>query len=161
MKVLVDLRSRYAKDLRDRKEVCRLVKFCLVGLSGVVVSVVSLWFFTDVAGLFYVISAILSHIFSVTNNFVWNQTWTFRDRSQVSRFSVVFRRWIRFLLTTGIAAGLFVGILTLLTEVFGLYYIASALCAIAVATPVNFLTSNYWVWRHHPEDSQSNVPKEH
>jgi putative flippase GtrA len=98
-----------------------------------------------VAGLFYLISAILSHVFSVKNNFIWNQTWTFRDRSQGSGFSVVFGRRGRFLLTTGIAATLFVGILTLLTEVFGLYYIASALCVIAVATPANFLTSKYWV----------------
>jgi hypothetical protein len=95
-KTLTEPRCLNVKGLRDGKEVCRLVKSCLVGLSGVVFSVGSLRFLTDVAGLFYVISAILSHLFSVTNNFIRNQTWTFRDRSQGCRFSVVFGRWIRF-----------------------------------------------------------------
>ncbi|MDM8000434.1 MAG: GtrA family protein [Dehalococcoidia bacterium] len=149
----------HIRDLRGQ-DILRLVKFCLVGLSGVFVSVGTLWLLTDVAGLFYVMSAILSHVLSVTNNFAWNQIWTFRDRSRGIRFSVIVIRWFKFLLTTGIAAGLFLGILTLLTEVFGLYYIVSALCAIAIATPVNFLTSNFWVWKHSEKLGQNDIAKE-
>ena len=135
-------------------------KFCLVGLSGVGVSVGSLYLFTEVFGLFYVISAIISHVLSVTNNFVWNQTWTFRDRSGATQFSVIVSRWLKFLFSTALAAGVFLGILTLLTEVFGLYYIVSALCAIAVATPVNFLASTMWVWKTAPAKSQSTISEE-
>ena len=144
----------------EKKEVCRIIKFCLVGLSGVGVSVGSLWLLTEVVGLFYIISAIVSHVLSVTNNFVWNQTWTFRDRSQTTHFSGIFGRWLKFLFSTAIAAGVFLGILTLLTEVFGLYYIVSALCAIGVATPVNFLASTFWVWKLPPEKPRASISKE-
>ena len=159
MKTVAELHNPYVKAFKSQ-DVLRLVKFCLVGLSGVVVSVASLWLLTDVIGLFYVVSAIVAHVLSVTNNFAWNQAWTFRDRSHGVPFAVIFKRWVKFLLTTGLAAGLYLGILTLLTEVFGLWYILSSLCAIAVSTPVNFLVSNYWVWKHSPASSRIDTPKE-
>jgi len=161
MKIFVDLRSRYAKDLRGRKEVCRLVKFCLVGLSGVVVGIGTLKLFTDFVGLHYVASAIIAQILSVTSNFTLNRVWTFRDRPKEGGLPNIATEWLKYLLSSSLALGVNLGVLALLTEVFGLYYILSALCAIAVATPLNFVASNYWVWRHSPEQSRSNVPKEH
>lgn len=57
--------------------------------------------------------------------------------------------------------GLLSSIETLMAEVFSLYYMIFALCAIAVVASVNFLASNFWVSRHYPEEFRSNVPKEH
>ena len=121
----------------------------------------SLWLLTEVAGLFYVISAVFAHILSVTNNFTWNQMWTFSDRQDEYHSPNIVKRWTKFLLSTSVAAGVYLGMLTLLTEVFGLYYIVSALCAIALATPINFLASNFWVWELSPNKSAVSLTKEH
>jgi len=131
----------------------RLTKFCFVGLSGVGVGVGSLWLLTEVAGLFYVVAAVIAFILSVVNNFTWNRIWTFRDRSRGSDISAMLGQWFKFLLSNSGTLGVNLGILTLLTEVFGVQYILSALCAIAVVTPLNFLISTLWVWRLSPARS--------
>jgi len=38
-------------------------------------------------------------------------------------------------------------VLGLLTEVFGVYYLLSNLCGIAVATLWNYLVNTWWTWR--------------
>ena len=135
------------------KEWRRLAKFCFVGLSGVGVGLGSLWLLTEVAGLFYVVAAVIAFILSVVNNFTWNRIWTFRDRSRGSDISAMLGQWFKFLLSNSGTLGVNLGILTLLTEVFGVQYILSALCAIAVVTPLNFLISTLWVWRLSPARS--------
>lgn len=128
------------------KEIRRIIKFGLVGLSGVGISIGILWLFTDVVGLFYIISAVVAHVLSVNNNFVWNHVWTFNDRVSGEHLSSTISRWLKFQLTTLAVAAVYLGVLTLLTEVFNVFYIASSLCAILVAFPTNFLTSTFWVW---------------
>lgn len=142
------------------QDISRLVKFCLVGLSGVVVGIGTLKLFTDVVGLYYVASAVIAQIVSVTTNFALNRVWTFRDRPKRNGLPTVAGEWLKYQLSSSLALGVNLGVLTLLTEVFGIYYILSALCAIAVATPLNFLASNYWVWRHSPAKFRSNMTKE-
>ncbi len=138
----------------------RLLKFCLVGFSGVFVALGTLKFFTDVAGLHYVGSALISQITSVTTNFTLNRVWTFGDRPKMNTPLNIAREWFKYLISSSLALGVNLGVLTLLTEVFGLYYILSALCAIAVATPLNFLVTNFWVWRHSPQLSRIEASKE-
>ena len=48
----------------------RLFKFCIVGLSGIVVSESFLWFFPKITSLFYFVSAAaLSSELAIINNF--------------------------------------------------------------------------------------------
>ena len=147
-----------------REEVGTLLRFCLVGLSGVGVSLGTLFVLKE-AGVYLLVSAIFAHIFSVTNNFAWNNLWTFRGRFRPTSIRHLLERWLKFLLSTTLAAGVFLGMLHLLTDVFGLFYVLAALCAIAVSTPANFLASNFWVWKrsrvsaqHESEPPRSGLP---
>ncbi len=160
MKIATELSRPNLKTLTSH-DALRLVKFCLVGLSGVFVGLGTLKFFTDVAGVHYVGSALIAQITSVTSNFALNRLWTFADRPKDSGPLNVAREWFKYLISSSMALGVNLGVLALLTEVFGLYYILSALCAIAIATPLNFLASNYWVWRHSPAKSRIEMSKEH
>ena len=134
-----------------QKDAWRIAKFCMVGLSGVGVATASLWLARDIVGLSLIISGVVAHLTSVTSNFVWNQVWTFNDRRESAPAATVFRRWLKYLLTTLVAAGIYLAVLTLLTDVVGIHHLLSSLCGIAVATPVNFLASNLWVWKTAPE----------
>lgn len=159
MKTAAVLRPSHIKALRSQ-DLLRLVKFCLVGLSGVVVGLGTLKLFTDVVGIHYVVSALIAQITSVTSNFILNRIWTFGDRPKINTPLNIAREWFKYLISSSLALGVNLGVLALLTEVFGLYYIISSLFAIAVATPLNFLVSNYWVWRHSPAKSRIDLPKE-
>ena len=57
-----------------------------------------------------------------------------------------FRRPLRFLLVGGLGTLIYLGILLLLTEAAGLWYLLSAVVGIFVATVWNFTMNNYWVF---------------
>lgn len=131
-----------------RGELRRFLKFCLVGALGVVVNVGLLWLLTEFLGLFYVLSAAVSIETSILFNFALNDLWTFRDRRQLG--SNTLARALKYNLTCALGVGINLGILALLTEVFGVYYIISNLIGIAGATLWNFTISTLWTWRAKP-----------
>ena len=118
----------------------------MVGLSGVGVNELILWLFTELLGLHYVLSAALGAEVAIINNFCWNEVWTFRDRATVGRFER-FRRFLKFNLSRVAGILIALGVLTLLTEVFGVHYLVSNLFAILIAFIWNYLLSVGWVWR--------------
>lgn len=131
----------------DTKEHLRFFKFCMVGLSGIVISEGVLWFFTEIASLLYLISAVLSSELVIINNFIWNDIWTFRDRISDPSVKAALRRFLRFNLARigGIAIGLIV--LAILTEAFRIHYLISNLFAICVTVLWNYFMSTHLVWK--------------
>jgi dolichol-phosphate mannosyltransferase len=60
-------------------EMDRLVKFSIVGLSGVFVNEGFLWGFVRFLGWDKILSNIIATELSILNNFIWNDLWTFKD----------------------------------------------------------------------------------
>jgi len=132
--------------MKRKGELWRFLKFCLVGLSGVFVNMGLLWVLTEVAGLFYLLSAAISIETSIISNFILNNYFTFSDRRS-SGVKSFFNRLVKFNLVSLVGLGINMGVLWLLTEVFGLYYLLSNLCGIAVATLWNYLVNTWWTWK--------------
>ena len=77
----------------------RLVKYSLVGLSGVGVDMLILYLLSDptTLGLGLTRSKIVAAEVAILNNFVWNDRWTFRDVSLHDRgVAAWFRRLLKF-----------------------------------------------------------------
>jgi len=123
----------------------RFLKFCAVGAVGVLVNEGLLWLLTDVSGLFYLYSAIVSIEASIVTNFILNNIWTFRNRLLAS--GTIFARFLKYNLACLIGIGLNVSVLWWLTEILGMYYLISNLFGIAVAVIWNYSASVRWVWR--------------
>jgi dolichol-phosphate mannosyltransferase len=132
--------------MRRKGELLRFLKFCLVGGSGVLVNMGLLWLLTELAGLFYLLSAAISIETSIISNFILNDYFTFRDRRSPTAKSFL-NRLLKFNLVSLAGLGLNMGVLWLLTEVFGMYYLLSNLCGIAVATLWNYLVNTWWTWK--------------
>jgi len=132
--------------MKRKGELRRFLKFCLVGGSGVFVNMGLLWVLTEIAGLFYLLSAAISIETSIISNFILNNQFTFRDRGS-SGVKSFFNRLVKFNLVSLVGLGINMGVLWLLTEVFGLYYLLSNLCGIAVATLWNYLVNTWWTWK--------------
>jgi dolichol-phosphate mannosyltransferase len=138
---------KHIYSLMGRKgELLRFAKFCLVGLSGVLVNMGLLWLLTEFAGLFYLLSAAISIESSIISNFTLNDYFTFRDRRSPTLKSFL-SRLVKFNLVSLAGLALNMGVLGLLTEVFGVYYLLSNLCGIVVATLWNYLVNTWWTWR--------------
>jgi len=126
-------------------ELARFIKFCLVGASGVLVNIGLLALLTEVAGLFYILSATIGIEVSIITNFLLNNYFTFADRRHGQRS--LFNRLLRFNLVSLAGVGINLGILGLFTEVWGVFYIVSNLIGIVAATIWNYLVNNWWTWK--------------
>ena len=124
----------------------QLFKFSLVGASGVLVNEGILWLLTESVGLHYLASATVAIETSVINNFVWNDIWTFRER-RAPGWKARLLRLSKFNLVSAIGIAINLGVLWLLTGVFGIHYLVSNLCGIAVAMIWNFIANVSWTWR--------------
>lgn len=133
-------------------ELRRFVKFCLVGGSGVLVNMGLLWFLTEVAGLFYLLSSVIAVEAAIANNFVWNELWTFHDRRRPGSHERL-KRLAKFNAVSIGGLGINVAVLWFLTERLGLYYLVSNLFGIAAATLWNFFMNAVWTWRTSPPSS--------
>jgi len=132
--------------MRSSGELKRFLSFCAVGLSGVLVNMGLLWFLTEVTGLLYLISAVISIEAAIISNFALNSRLTFRDRYGKGIVPNL-RRLLKFNLVSlgGLAINL--GVLWLLTDIAGVYYLLSNLAGIATATLWNYVLSTWWTWR--------------
>jgi dolichol-phosphate mannosyltransferase len=146
---LVRLRSdgRLEK-FQEQFPIGRFLKFGAVGFSGVFVDLGVFWILSNGLGLAAVTATILSAEVAVLNNFIWNDRWTFGDRSiqQPGRRSMV-RRFLKFnvLCLVGIVLqGTLVG---LMSKVAGVPAIGAKLLAIALVMLWNFWINLKLSWR--------------
>lgn len=62
----------------------KVVRFVISGGTATLVNVLSLYIFTDLMGIYYVISAILSYITSFIVSFSMQKYWTFKENSSIN-----------------------------------------------------------------------------
>ena len=120
------------------KKYAQLIKFLIVGSTGVVVNTSILWILTEKTGLFYVLSGVIATQTAIINNFLLNNFWTWKRRDKKHSF---IRRMVTFNIVS--LAGLVITVFTLwtLTEA-GIYYIISNLIGIVLATTWNFIAND-------------------
>jgi len=130
--------------IRSEHEIRRLLKFCLVGASGVLVNIGTYWIMTRPVGVRDVIAEPISIELSILTNFVLNDIWTFRDRRADGSMPI---RAVKFNLICGAGAAINFGVWYLLTRAFDFYDMFALLIAIAVAMTFNFALNKWWTWR--------------
>ena len=120
------------------------MKFCLTGLSGVVVNLGSFGILLEFGVHKYLASPIAIES-SVVSNFLINNYWTFADRNLSSREQV---RGLRFhlvsLLALGVSYSTFVVLSLLLPQVNPLWLQG---CGIVPGTLVNYFLNSWWTFR--------------
>ncbi|MFA4860795.1 glycosyltransferase [Methanoregula sp.] len=127
------------------KEWERVIKFGLVGLTGIVVNMGLLYYLKEYVGLYYLVASFIAIEISILNNFLWNDLWTFRTQEKQKLSS----RWHRLLAFNLVSAGgvvINLGLLYLFTSVFGVYYLISNLIGILVAFLWNFIINRNITW---------------
>lgn len=132
--------------MRTSGEFARILKFGIVGGSGIGINVGVLYLFTESGGLPYIVSAIFSWEAAILSMFSMHEIWTFHDL-RTAGLSNVLKRALRFNMLRLVSLLLNLSILALLTELLDIYYLLSALVAITIVVIWNYLTSLNLVWR--------------
>jgi putative flippase GtrA len=118
----------------------QLGRFAVVGASGYVVNLAVFWLAVNGLALDHRVAATLAFLVAVTNNFLWNRTWTFRIghgrmHAQALRF-----------LTVSVGGFLInLAVLELLITA-GLPALPAQAIAVAVAMPFNFVANRLWTF---------------
>jgi len=125
----------------------RFLKFCLVGGGGVILNMGMLYLFTDIVGLYYLLSSIVAIEIAILNNFFWNDIWTWRDRRAKGPVQFL-KRLLKYNVSANLSS--FVGnIVTLwiLTSILGWYYMYANVVGIMVGVILNFSLNDRWTYR--------------
>ena len=140
MKVLKSLGAYLENNLLH----VRVLKFAVVGLSGIVVNMAVLFFCTEILKIIYWISSIIAIEISIITNFMLNDVWTWKERSKKR----LLHRITQYHISVGFTAIVFNWLLLiLLTEIFNVYYLLSNLIGILVGTASNFVLNDLWTFR--------------
>ena len=116
----------------------QLAKFATVGATGYAVNLAVYTALLRGADWHYVYAATVSFLVAVTNNYLWNRLWTFRDQ----RGHVGFQG-LRFFTVAVVAYGANLGILSALIAL-GMDKVAAQAIAIVLVTPLNFIGNKLW-----------------
>lgn len=127
-------------------ELGMLIKFMLVGLSGVVVNVGVYWLLTRFGGLaaYDYLAVVIGIEVSIITNFILNDTFTFAKRRAGKPFM---GRLLKFNLICLTGAAIQWGLFMLFTRVFGVYDLLSNFIGIVVAFLWNYFVNRNWTWK--------------
>jgi len=133
---------------RELEEVAiTLPRYIAVGIGGVAIGMAAIWYFTEVAGLYYLISGSLGAFLSISNDFIFNEIWTFSHRRRGKLFTTMLaKRFARFIASKTVGFLIAISALAFLTQVVGFHYLVSNFFAIATSFVWNYTTSTFWVW---------------
>lgn len=132
---------------RFRRQCARFGKFNLVGLLGAALQLLMFELLFRCFELSGAAAAALSVEIAVLHNFIWHERFTWKDREPagLSQRSV---RLLRFHLGNGLVPIAVNALLVFcLVEQLGAPAVPSALAAIAMCAPLNFLLADLWVYR--------------
>ncbi|MER8099923.1 GtrA family protein [Kitasatospora sp. NPDC094016] len=128
-----------------------VVKFGLVGLSGVVVNFAVFWVCLNGLGLASLRSNIAATLIAIATNYLGYRYWLYRDRDAASRK----REITLFLVYSGIGMLIETGVLGFSVYVLGLdsHYeqLGAKVAGLAVATVFRFFSYRTWVFKALPE----------
>ena len=129
----------------------RLVKFGIVGTTGIVVNMGSLYVITELGKIPYFLASLVAIELSILSNFSINHGWTWKDRSEAGS---TWSKLLRYHIGVGITA--FFGnylILIAMTEWFGVHYLISNLVGICLGTLANYVVNDLWTFKNRQVES--------
>ena len=128
------------------RELSRILRFAMVGISGIAVNMGILWGLTELAGIYYLYSSAVAIETSIITNFLLNDFWTFGGETG-HRMGRRLHRFLSFQLVS--LGGLVVNMAVLFAgkEIFGIYYLAANLLGILAAFVWNYVVNRNVTWR--------------
>ena len=110
-------------------------RYVSVGGTAFAVDFFFLYFFSDICGIYYLVSAVLSFIISVLVNYIMSTKWVFNQdniENKVLEFNL-------FILISTIGLVFTEILLYLFTDVFGIYYLISKIISAIIVLFWNFI----------------------
>lgn len=121
-----------------------IIKYAIVGASGVLVNSAFLYALTEWFGIFYLYSAVIASELSIINNFLLNDEWTFEATTKAHS---KLKRFITYQIISVIGTVILIGVMFILTESLGVYYIFANWGGVGVVFIINYLLNKHITWK--------------
>ena len=131
------------------------LKFGLVGASGLVVNQLLVVLLTEVAGVYYLVSAVLATFGSSSWNFALAETWAFAGRKPRGTGGSRFVAFLGLNITLLVAR---IPMIWLLTEVVGLHYTVSNFISLVALFVIRLAVADAWLWGESAQAPASATP---
>jgi len=121
-----------------------IFKFYIAGISTSLIQLGLLCFLTDFIGMWYMHSAVMAGIISVTINYRLNRNWVFNysgNRRQLFQY-------VEFWVTRGVSITIQLVVFFILVEYCHLWYVYAAVISIILSSLVNYGFNRCWIFRH-------------
>ena len=128
-----------------------MLRFGVVGLGAACIHFALLYAFTEVGGLWYILSAVFSIVAASTFAYTVHHKWTFRGR----RIPNHFIGWVKYQFVSGASDLVYIGLLAMFVEVFGFWYMAGAFCSALLVYPVKYTVASLVIWKTKARDPNS------
>lgn len=123
-----------------------VVRFAIVGASGVLPNLFAVWLLTEVLSLHYIPAIILGAQAGVAWNFIWTDRFVFPDR----RNRALWGRLWRFILVGNVDLVVRIPFTAFLVEVIGMTPVVATAIVIAAIFLVKYLLASRTIWRRTP-----------
>ena len=136
-----------------QERIPRFVGFGLVGMTGLVVNQVALWWFTEIVGLHYLASAVVATQLSTTWNFMLVELFVFRGQrgGRLVRFWWFLAMNDSWLLVRG-------PLLVVCTEVFHVNYLVSNAIVLCLTSVARFAIADGLIWKRQEAEADGEAP---
>lgn len=111
----------------------RLIKFCVVGFSGMIVDFFFTWLCKEKIKWNKYISNSIGFVLAATNNYIWNRLWTFQSQG-----TEIVREYSSFFIISLVGLGINNAVIYLLHDRLKLNFYLAKVLAIGVVTLWNF-----------------------
>lgn len=119
-----------------------LLRYLVAGFIGAFTQIGSLYFFTDILGVWYIYSSLMAFCLALCVSFTLQKTWTFGENHTVGMQS----QFMKYMLVALFGVLVNTGTMFVLVEIFGIWYILSQIIAGAFIASINFLAYKFFIF---------------
>ncbi len=120
-----------------------VLRFGLIGLTGLAVNQVALATFTELMGVHYLVAAVAATQVSSTWNFIGSERWVFGSRQHAS---TILSRFAGFLALNNATLLARIPLLWLMTDIGGIHYLWANAVTLGLMFVVRFAVADGWIW---------------
>ena len=130
----------YLFHLRAGKLIRQFCKFVIVGGTGALLGFITMYLFTSVWHMYYIVSYIISFNISLLSNYLLHSLWTFKAKRAIAKYG-------KYAVVSLLSLGLTTLLMYIFTSVIGMWYMISLVAVTICGLPINYLLSKNFVWR--------------
>jgi putative flippase GtrA len=122
--------------------VIRFMKFCLVGGSNTLITLLSFYILSTILNVNYILSSMLGYCLGMMNSFILNKRWTFYDSEKR-----ILPQFIKFVVVNSLSLGVNLLVMYTLVGKLNLDRMLSQIIATGFSIVSNYVGSRLWVFR--------------